>query len=44
MAFVKVAQLSEIKEGRMKTVAADGDDVCLINSGGSISQSAADSR
>ena len=36
MAFVKVARLSEIGEGRLKTVDADGDDVCLINSGGKI--------
>lgn len=32
--FVKVAQVSDVKEGGMKMVDADGDGVCLINSGG----------
>lgn len=34
--FVKVAKFSEIKEGALKPVDADGEDVCLIKSGGNI--------
>ena len=34
--FVKVARLSDIGEGKLKLVDADGEDVCLINSGGNI--------
>jgi len=34
--FVKVAKLSEIKEGGLKMVDADGEDVCLIKSGGNV--------
>lgn len=34
--FVKVAKLSEIKEGQLKLVDAEGEEICLINSGGNI--------
>lgn len=34
--FVKVAKLSDIKEGKLKLVDASGENVCLINSGGKI--------
>lgn len=34
--FVKVAKVSDIGEGKMKLVDVDGEDVCLINSGGKI--------
>lgn len=32
--FFKAAKVSDVKEGRMKLVTVDGEDVCLINSGG----------
>lgn len=34
--FVKVANLSDIKEGKMKMVEPEGEQICLINSGGKI--------
>ena len=34
--FVKVAKFSEIGEGKLKMVDADGEDVCLIKSGGKV--------
>lgn len=34
MAFVKVAKVSDLSEGKMKLVSADGENVCLIMSGG----------
>lgn len=34
--FVKVAKLSDVKEGKLKLVDAEGEEICLINSGGKI--------
>lgn len=34
--FVKVANFSDIKEGQLKLVDAEGEEVCLIKSGGKI--------
>lgn len=34
--FIKVASLSDVKEGKLKKVDVDGDEICLINSAGKI--------
>jgi len=34
--FIKVAKLSDIGEGKLKFVEVEGEEICLINSGGSI--------
>lgn len=34
--FVKVANISDIREGKLKLVEAEGEEICLINSGGKI--------
>lgn len=34
--FIKVAKVSDVKEGGMRMVDADGEEICLIKSGGRI--------
>jgi nitrite reductase/ring-hydroxylating ferredoxin subunit len=35
MAFVKAAKVSDVSNGKMRLVTVAGEDICLINSGGS---------